>query len=926
MACFVPDTQKQQDVTFSIEQWGTSSSQLQIPESGYLSEMALLLDYDGNGGKATVLRFPGDGGLSHTIPDFLSNYNWSHTPNNPQQPYPYYPAGPYIEMALEGVVDDRSGNRVVAPINDSLWFSGNEQPDHLLRLFALDTDISSDCLTPTSVTFYESDGTARTEYTYTPGSSSEVIFRPSWDHALYNGDDPNERIDFLRVRIEQYGISLLDQEIDHDWNCDNTANVIYNEGRYRFTLPGDLDLSGDGIMMTLDFANLRSGQGGGDCRDLEPRFSASIPINADGTPGNAFAFQLEVEGEEPRINPQTGETNFHFYAPTTGTPQYLEWRWKRMVGSETWYWSHGHWRTADGLSESYKKVGSTTETFPGRWSWQNGTVTASAPFAGMITSFFGTNSGPRTVTIEARIRFTEEVISAEPLTVTFYPEPFDAQRFIELRVSDDGSPVYSKTAAIQEGQADALVVRLETTDTAPANDISAKTWLLTDKNDGSTSCGSVGNAFTIQHETSGDRNAYLLRLRPGTLQTLFNAPGHYRLGFYTEAATCGSTARESMTVTVTIASIIVQPQTGTTPRMRMRLHWRDHLGSSLVSKTFEAGVGGDPALGTINLPGSVVLYGRDITINRYEPFGAPLDPDAADTSAPRYTNHEFDQTTGFHYMKGRYQFHERFNRPDPKRDWDWESPHTLNLYQYVRNDPINRYDPDGFLTEPASSGYSSVKLASTVRNFSVIQGGATGGAGGGAGAAGTALAVKGVIVVGIFAVSYTAASMLNDATGASNYLATLLYAATHEDPLDHSNWVPRVYIDDDTGDGKKIEGLVERTNKKQDAETSSASNEEAEDDDVEWVSPGELVPTQAKHEMTKKQIKRVKKSMKTKGYDSNEDPIVVIDVDGILYIYDGHHRREAARGTLPSVPVKRKKSTNKEKEKAVRDAADATRE
>jgi fermentation-respiration switch protein FrsA (DUF1100 family) len=30
------------------------------------------------------------------------------------------------------------------------------------------------------------------------------------------------------------------------------------------------------------------------------------------------------------------------------------------------------------------------------------------------------------------------------------------------------------------------------------------------------------------------------------------------------------------------------------------------------------------------------------------------------------------------------------------RDWDWLRPHTLNLYEYTANDPVNMWDPDGF--------------------------------------------------------------------------------------------------------------------------------------------------------------------------------------------------------------------------------------
>ena len=30
------------------------------------------------------------------------------------------------------------------------------------------------------------------------------------------------------------------------------------------------------------------------------------------------------------------------------------------------------------------------------------------------------------------------------------------------------------------------------------------------------------------------------------------------------------------------------------------------------------------------------------------------------------------------------------------RDWDWENPQSLNLYQYVRNNPVTGFDPFGF--------------------------------------------------------------------------------------------------------------------------------------------------------------------------------------------------------------------------------------
>ena len=129
----------------------------------------------------------------------------------------------------------------------------------------------------------------------------------------------------------------------------------------------------------------------------------------------------------------------------------------------------------------------------------------------------------------------------------------------------------------------------------------------------------------------------------------------------------------------------------------VRVHYRDHLGSSVMSKAYSpvfAGseTGREPmklSLGSTTLH----LYPRPTEYHHYDPFGAPI-PNVA----TRYTDHEYDPTSGFHYMKGRFQLAAiaKFNRPDPARDWDWENPHSINLYLYVRNDPINAWDPTGY--------------------------------------------------------------------------------------------------------------------------------------------------------------------------------------------------------------------------------------
>ncbi|MEM8961457.1 MAG: RHS repeat-associated core domain-containing protein [Acidobacteriota bacterium] len=64
-----------------------------------------------------------------------------------------------------------------------------------------------------------------------------------------------------------------------------------------------------------------------------------------------------------------------------------------------------------------------------------------------------------------------------------------------------------------------------------------------------------------------------------------------------------------------------------------------------------------------------------------------------------FTEHEND-TTGLVYMQARFMdpLAARFNRPDPGRDFTPALPHTYNLYQYARNNPLGFVDPDGRLS------------------------------------------------------------------------------------------------------------------------------------------------------------------------------------------------------------------------------------
>ena len=62
----------------------------------------------------------------------------------------------------------------------------------------------------------------------------------------------------------------------------------------------------------------------------------------------------------------------------------------------------------------------------------------------------------------------------------------------------------------------------------------------------------------------------------------------------------------------------------------------------------------------------------------------------------------------------------KFNRPDPMRDWDWENPGSINLYQYVRNDPINASDPTGLERGMLQISYKAD--VETVKRYSTEQG------------------------------------------------------------------------------------------------------------------------------------------------------------------------------------------------------------
>ena len=103
---------------------------------------------------------------------------------------------------------------------------------------------------------------------------------------------------------------------------------------------------------------------------------------------------------------------------------------------------------------------------------------------------------------------------------------------------------------------------------------------------------------------------------------------------------------------------------------------------------------------------------RSLSEHDYAPFGATLGKTYQEPSYPgravdgmRFAGHwrdflgflNVDNSEYIDSMHARYYDPNlgRFLSVDPGRDWDPQQPGSWNLYSYVRNDPMNRTDPDG---------------------------------------------------------------------------------------------------------------------------------------------------------------------------------------------------------------------------------------
>ena len=89
--------------------------------------------------------------------------------------------------------------------------------------------------------------------------------------------------------------------------------------------------------------------------------------------------------------------------------------------------------------------------------------------------------------------------------------------------------------------------------------------------------------------------------------------------------------------------------------------------------------------------------GKVLSTHDYLAYGEELTDPEFTTNRMKFTGHERDPETGLDYMLARYYSagSGRFLQVDPGYDYDPMDPMSLNLYSYVRGNPVKSIDPDG---------------------------------------------------------------------------------------------------------------------------------------------------------------------------------------------------------------------------------------
>ncbi len=234
----------------------------------------------------------------------------------------------------------------------------------------------------------------------------------------------------------------------------------------------------------------------------------------------------------------------------------------------------------------------------------------------------------------------------------------------------------------------------------------------------------------------------------------------------------------------------------------------------------------------------------------YKPYGYVFSPAQ---STPGFTGHVTDGETGLSYMQARYYdpYAGRFLAVDPVS----ATTASFNRYWYANNSPYKFIDPDG---RQACDGISTCRVASDER--AVARGDMTQQQ---KQANDTARGIGALIAIPVAAAILIAPEVLASG-GAAAAAKGAVGAGTKEVAKEGVEAVPQLI----------------RTN------------------------PKNLIPTQAKSEMSGSQVNRLAKDMKKNGYDGSKPVDAVRNERGRLEIVDGHHRTEAAKKVgIKEIPV-----------------------
>ena len=448
---------------------------------------------------------------------------------------------------------------------------------------------------------------------------------------------------------------------------------------------------------------------------------ATSPDYLTEEPSDNGATAMVMGGQENHqtVFDPSGAVDFFIDLQTSGqsVPTKLTWQWRR--GNQVW--RDGSWQAVSAGSDGpYSEVwpeADSNDLFANRWAWdwvsgrlrarnQNGGG-APAPFAldgttNLIQAFFG-SAGSVSVNVTLKVEFQEGLPVTVGLPLHLMPSHSDEvvtalvmkAGLNELshyygRLGDIPNLAWTVTTSTQQtSQVQGHLFKWDPIqlqwDSVYCNTLESNT--LFDDVTSNTAPGGLVYTLTTDSAKTGEFHDVLEQ----------EGPGHYQLRFSGVACAGDWTGALSTDITVNPAESFL-----------LRFHYRDHLGSSAVSRAYTpsfntntAGSAGFQLKLDDTDPIFVSLYPEPAKVTHYTPFGDALGNVGDSEPDPRYTDHEYDPESGLNYMKGRFQLatYAKFNRPDPMRDWDWENPSSINLYEYVRNNPVMANDPDGYIID-----------------------------------------------------------------------------------------------------------------------------------------------------------------------------------------------------------------------------------